>query len=200
MLYLYDNEISDDLERSFNPDHVPNPKVKVISPEGAINVVAQAQSDQLTFPTVILTREPDTPIDYDRTNFARLHRGVASVFDKVHNEYYYEKVLPVDLRYKLTILTTNTIDMDEIVKELLFKYTQMYFLTIRLPYESNRKVRFGVVIEPNAPIQRDSGTAEYLSAGTLYQTIIPLKVEGGVLVHYTPVKLKRLEFEVESDS
>lgn len=199
MLYLYDEAISEDLEYSFNPNHVDNPQVKVISPEGAINVVAQAQSDQLSFPVVILTREPDTPIDYERTNFARLHRGVACVFDKVTNEYYNEKVIPVDLRYKLTVLTTNTVDMDEIVKELLFKYTQMYFSTIKLPYESKRKVRFGIVLDPNSSIQRDSGTAEYLSAGTLYQTIIPLKVEGAVLVHYTPVKLKRMEFEVENE-
>ena len=199
MLYLYDEAISEDLEYSFNPDHVDNPQVKVISPEGAINVVAQAQSDQLSFPAVILTREPDTPIDYERANFARLHRGVACVFDKVTNEYYNEKVIPVDLRYKLTVLTTNTIDMDEIVKELLFKYTQMYFFTIKFPYESKRKARFGLILDPNSSIQRDSGTAEYLSAGTLYQTIIPLKVEGAVLVHYTPVKLRRMEFEVENE-
>lgn len=195
MLYLYDNEIVKDLQKSFNPDNVPDPVVKVISPEAAIGVTAQLLKDELKFPVVVLERDDNTPIDAERWNFARLHRGVACVFDKEKNNYYYEKILPIDLKYTLTILSTNVADRDELVKELLFKYTQMYFLTIKLPYESDRKIRFGISINPDNEITQNSGVAEYLSSGQLYQTSIPLKCDGAVMAYYTPVQLKRLEYE-----
>lgn len=197
MLYLYDKSIAKDLSKSFNPNNMPNSAVTVIDPEIAVSIFAQRGNDDIRFPAVMLTRSDDTPVDRNRLNFTRLHKGVQTVFDKKNNEFYNEKILPVELRYSLTILATNTADRDEIVRELLFKYTSMYFLTINLPYECKRQIRFGVIIDPDKDIQNDSGTSDYFSAGHLYQTIIPLKCEGCVLVTYTPVKLRRSEYEIE---
>ena len=45
MVYLYDNCIVDDLIRSFNPNSVDNPVVKVIGPEAAIGLAAQIKND-----------------------------------------------------------------------------------------------------------------------------------------------------------
>ena len=197
MIYLYDNAIVDDLTRSFNPNAVKSPTVKVISPEQAIGVVAQVQNDELSFPFVVLTRSEDTSIDNDRMNFTRAHKGVASVLDTDTNELYYEKVIPIKLSYSLTVLATNTADRDELVKEILFKYTNMYFLTLTMPYYCKRKIRFGVIIDSNSSIQNSSGNVEYLENGQLYQTLIPLVCEGCVLVSYTPAKLKRTFCDVE---
>lgn len=198
MIYLYDEAITNDLIRSFNPENVADPVVKVVDPQAVFGLAAQIQNDEIKFPIVAITRDPDTPIDKDRSNFTRLHRGVQTVIDTDTNNIYYEKVIPIKLNYKLTVLTTNTVDMDEIVRELLFKYTQMYFLSIVLPYECNRKVRFGITIDPDSSIDRESGQAEYIEGGTLHQSIIPLKCEGCVLVSYTPAKLKRIEHEIET--
>ena len=79
----------------------------------------------------------------------------------------------------------------------MFKYINMYFLTIKLPYESNRKIRFGVSLSKDSEIDRTSGVSEYRSEGKLYQSILTLNCEGAVLVSYTPVKLKRLEYEID---
>lgn len=197
MFYIYDNAIQEDLVRSFNPNNVPNPVVKVIAPEDITSIAAQIQEDKLSFPIVAVTRDADTPIDTDRTNFTRLHNGVAAVLDPKTNNLYYERVIPVKLSYKLTVLTTSTADMDEMVRELLFKYYSMYFLTVQLPYECNRKVRFGVTIDLDTNIERKSGVSEYLQSGQLHQAVIPLRCEGCVLVTYTPAKLKRTEIAVE---
>ena len=197
MLYLYDKAIVDDLFRSFNPDRVPDPAVRVIDPEGIVDLAAQIHEDQIEFPVVAVYREPNTPIDKSRSNFTYMHRGVQSVLDPDTNELYYEKVIPICLNYKLTLLTTNTADMDELVRELLFKYTNQYFFTITLPYECNRKVRFGVVLDPDSEIERKSGSLEYIQGGHLHQTVIPLKCEGCVLVSYTPAKLARTSEDVE---
>lgn len=199
MLYLYDKAICDDLLHSFNPDNVENPAVRVIDPEHIVELVAQIQEDQVSFPIVALTRSPDTPIDTARANFTRMHKGVLSTIDPVTNELYYEKVIPIKLSYKLTVLTTNTADMDEMIRELLFKYISMYFLTITLPYECKRKVRFGVTVDADN-IERSSSSAEYLESGQLYQSIIPLNCEGCVLASYTPAKLRRLDYEIEQDT
>lgn len=196
MLYLYDRAIVKDLKESFNPENVENPVVKVIDPEGVIGLAAQIQNDEIEFPIVALQRAEDTPIDQDRWNFTRAHKGVVSVFDNETNQLYYEKAVPIKLNYQLTLLTTNTADMDELFREIVMKYISMYFLKIKLPYECERYVRFGVTIDYDN-IQRDSGSFDYIQGGKLYQTIIPLKCEGCVLVTYTPAKLKRSAYEIQ---
>lgn len=196
MLYLYDKAICDDLSKSFNSDSGVNSTVRVIDPEGSIQVLAQLQNDEVKFPAVMLTRSDDFEVDSERWNFTRAHTGVPVQLDNSTNELYYEKAVPINLNYSLTILTTNIADRDELIRELVMKYTQMYFLMIKLPYECSRYIRFGVSAEFQN-MQHSSGTFEYLQAGSLYQTIIPLKCEGCVLVTYTPVKLKRTEIEVQ---
>lgn len=196
MIYLYDNAIAKDLERSFNPNNSINPVVKVIDPEKVVELIAQLQDDSISFPVVALKRNPDTPIDKSRYNFTRAHKGVAAVLDQTTNNLYYEKVIPIELSYEMCILSTNTADRDELVKELLFKYTSMYFITFELPYECQRKVRFGVKVDPDGQITSNSGTFDYIDGGKLYETVIPLKVEGAVLVSYTPAKLQRTAYEL----
>ncbi len=197
MIYLYDNAIASDLQSSFNTDIVGCPCVKVVDPEQGLSVVAQKANDHLEFPLVLLTRYPDTPIDKDRMNFTRAHRGVAAVVDKDTNELYYEKVIPIQLNYDLTILATNTADREEMMRELIFKYNDMYFVTLELPYECKRKVRFGIRVDPDKDISNKSGVIEYLGGGTLYQCVIPLKCEGCVLVSYTSSKLQRSMYDIE---
>lgn len=199
MLYCYDNAIVDDLIQSFNPNSVQNPVVKVISPDKILGLAAQIHDDKISFPIVALNRDESTSIDLDRMNFTRMHFGIQSVLDTETNELYYEKSIPIKLSYDLTVLTTNTADRDELLKELLFKYGNMYFLTIQLPYYCKRKIRFGITLNTESEIRHSSGNFEYLENGQLYQTIIPLRCEGCVLVSYTPAKLKRTVYEIESD-
>ena len=196
MVYLYDKAICKDLEKSFNPENVENPVVKVIDPEGSIGLAAQIQNDEIKFPIVSVTRDDNFAIDTDRWNFTRAHKGVASVIDNKTNELYYEKVVPIKLSYNLSLLTTNTADMDELFREILMKYTSMYFLKIKLPYECERYVRFGVVVEQDN-IEKSSGSFDYIEGGKLYETVIPLRCEGCVLVTYTPAKLKRSEVQIQ---
>lgn len=188
MLYLYDNSIVDDLKRSFNPGLSGSPVVKALDEDGLISVAAQIQNDEITFPLIAVVRG-DPKIDTDRTNFTLMHRGTAKVFDNETNMLYYEKAIPINLGYTLTVLTTNSADRDELVRELIFKYTSMYFLSIRLPYESDRLMRFGVRIDTDREIENESGSAEYLQDGHIYQTLIPLSLDGAMLFHYTPAKL-----------
>lgn len=196
MLYLYDEAIVNDLKRSFNPNAVENPVVSVVSPDRIVDIAAQLQNDEISFPIVALTRNDDTSIDTNLTNFTRMHKGVATVIDPKTNNLYYEQSIPLKLEYALTVLATNTADMDELVRELIFKYTRMYFLTITLPYEGQRKVRFGVTVDSDSGIERSSGIVEYLESGQLYQSIIHLKCEGCVYVKYTPMHLKRTQHEI----
>ena len=195
MVWVYDKAISEDLQKSFQSFPDQNTVVRVIDPESAIDVAAQILADNVKFPIVVVNRDPNMQIDQDRYNFTQLHKGVSAVLDS-ENNLYYEKIIPIKLNYGLTVLTTNTADMDEIVRELLFKYTSMYFLTITVPYESKRKVRFGVTFDSSASIDRQSDSSKYLKTGQLYQTIIPLRCEGCVLVNYTPVHLRRFAYEL----
>ena len=199
MIYLYDNAIVKDLEDSFNPNHVDNPLVRVIDPEMAIGLAAQLQNDEIKFPIIAVTRSPEVSTDTDRMNFTRLHRGSVAVIDNKTNNLYYEKAIPIQLSYALTVITTRVSDMDEIIKELLFKYTSEYFITITLPYECNRKIRFGMVIDSNAQIETRSSAKDYYAQGKLYETVIPIRCDGCVLVSYTPVQLRRTTYEIAID-
>ena len=190
MVYLYDNAIAEDLEKSFQ--NTSSSAVKVVNPEGAVDIIGQIKEDNIEYPVVILERNPYS-LDSSQINFTRLHSGVATVIDNETNDIYYEKQFPIVLSYNLTILTLNTVDMDELVRELVFKYTNMYFLTIQLPYESDRKIRFGVEIPYGTEIEVQSGAFEYISGGKLYQTMLPLRCQGCIEVSYTPAKLQHLD-------
>lgn len=199
MLYIYDNALTEDLLDSFNPERIPNPVVKVVDPESAIELAAQIQGDQISFPIVALFRNQSVQIATDRWNFTRLHNGVGAGFDNDTNNFFNERALPVDLKYTLTILTTRIADMDEIVRELIFKYTTMYFIDVVLPYEVPRKSNFGVQIVPGTEINYSSTTNQYNKSGKLYQAEIPLVCEGTVLVSYTEQKLQRAVMELGED-
>lgn len=195
MIYLYDNAIVSDLRESFNPYHVPTPTVTVVGPEEAIGIAAQLHDDTIRFPLVALFRNSSTPIDSSLVNFSRMQVGAISCIDTKTNNEYYELSTPLDLKYSLTILTTRVADMDELVKEIIFKYTAQYFLTIEAPYECKRKIRFGFGVDGSQDIEQSSSSKEYLSEGKLYQTIIPMKCDGAVMLSYRPVKLTRPAIE-----
>lgn len=196
MLYLYDKAICKDLENSFT-DAYNNSVVRVVPPEDIVNLAAQLKEDKITFPLIAVSRDPDIPVDTSRSNFTRMHTGVPVVIDPETNLIYNEKAIPVKLGYHMTILSTNTVDMDELVKELIHKYTTMFFLHIDLPYEAKRRIRFGVTLDAESAIQSSSAYRDYIESGKLYQSIIALKCEGCVQLLYTPRKLTRTTHEVE---
>lgn len=192
MIYLYDRALCDDLQKSFNPDALSNPVVRVVEPDAIVGLAAQLQNDELQFPLVAVARDSDTSIDTVRSNFVRAHFGESTFVDPETHNVYHEKAVPIKLGYHLTILTTNTADMDEMVRELLFKYTAMYFISFTLPYECERKISFGVELDDSAAIERRSGQLEYIQTGALYQTIISLRCQGAVLVTYTPIHIQSM--------
>lgn len=197
MIYLYDTAIVDDLQSSFNTD-INNPVVRVVSPDQVIGTVAQIKEDQISFPIVALERVTPVDVDETRYNFTRAMTGVDTVFDKDTNNFYKEKSIPINLSYTLTALTTNQEDMDELIRELIFKYTSMYFLKIRVPYESKREITFGVMIDKAAGINQTSGVSEYIASGQLYKTSLTLRCQGCVLLNYTPVHMTRNVYNVEA--
>lgn len=196
MIYLYDNAIVDDLSESFNDDAQNNPVVKVVGPEHILELAAQIQNDEIQLPVVALSRDTPVEVDESRMNFTRAHKGVPVVMDTETNQIFYERAIPINLSYKLTVLTSNQADMDEMMRELWFKYLSMYYLTIKLPYEGQRYIRFGVAIDSRTQIEQSSGALEYLESGTLYQSIIPLYCQGCVEVTYTPRHLTRLTHQM----
>ena len=198
MIYLYDDAIVDDLLKSFNDD-VANPVIKVFSPDQVIGVIAQAQDDKITFPFITLERPDEISINSQLSNFTRMHKGVSAVIDKTTNNIFNEKAIPVNLSYILSVFTTNQYDMDEIIRELIFKYVSMYFLKIKIPYESKRDISFGVIIDQDYGLQKRSGPSEYTETGQIYQSSITLRCEGCVLIHYTPAHLNRHVTRVETN-
>ena len=201
MIWLYDHSLVNDIEATVNMPDSADPVVKVIDPEHIIGLAAQIQEDKIHLPIIAVERK-DYAIDTNRTNFTMQHTGTQAIMDNKTNMIYNERVMPVDLQYTLTILTSNQIDMDEIVKELIFKYTSMYYLTIVVPYEVshlNRKLRFGVRIERPDAIEKKSGASEYIESGQLYQTSIPLICDCAVLLSYTPHHLPRYGYEINAE-
>lgn len=195
MLWLYDESIADDLRKSFNTSEI-HPYVKVIDPDVNLSIAAQLQDDNISFPLICVIRDSNYQIDTDLTNFTAMHKGVATVIDTQTNNIYYEKSMPIKIGYSLNIIGTNTIDVDELVKELLFKYSDMYFLTIRLPYEGERKLRFGIELDRQGSIEKQSGLVEMISEGKLYETSIPFQLRGARLITYTPKHLKTFDYNI----
>lgn len=190
MLYLYDAEVINDIKKSLNSANA-NPNVVMADADTFPGILAQIQNDEITYPLILLQRDEDMPIITELVNFTRSHRGVPAAFDTKTNNLYFEKALPVDIQYTLRIVSTNTADTDELARELFYKYLSMYFLTIQLPYESDRKIRFGIQVDLEYGIKKESGNFEYIQNGALYQSTIHLKTNGCVSLSYTPRHLTR---------
>lgn len=189
MLYLFDQAIVDDLKASLT--EAANQNVFLTDAENYQGILAQVQEDTIIYPLILLHRDEDTPIRTDLMNFTRYKFGVPCVFDNKTNNVYYERALPVDLNYTLQILSTNVADTDELARELFYKYISMYYLTIQVPYESDRKIRFGVAVDMEYGVKRESGSFDYIGSGTLYQATMRLRTEGCVSLTYTPRHLTR---------
>lgn len=196
MLYLYDNAIVADLRNSFN-DEYSRIFVKAVDPEAGISIAAQLQNDNISFPLICVVRSNEYSVDTELTNFSMMHRGVPSVFDKKNNIIYQEQSIPIKLSYTLTVICTNTADADELSRELIYKYNDMYYVSIELPYEDKRKIRFGLQLDTSSTIDRESGFVDYLSDGKLYEVRIPLTCIGARLFSYKPVKLRNFQYHVE---
>lgn len=190
MLYLYDRAIINDIQSSINSQNA-NPNVLMSDAETYPGILAQIQEDTITYPLILVSRDDDMPIITDLWNFPKAQFGVPAAFDNKTNTVYYEKAVHVDLQYTLRILSTSTADTDELARELFYKYLSQYFLVIQLPYESDRKVRFGIEVDLGYGIKRDSGSFEFLKSGALYQSTIHLKTNGCVYLSYTPHHLER---------
>lgn len=192
MLWAYDQAITEDLSNCIDPSGSASNTVKMMGEDGMIGVYAQLQDDRIRFPAIFLDRHPETPLDQTRYNFTRMKKGIPAVIDPETNNLYLEKVVPIVLKYDLHVLATKTADMDEMMKEILFRYSSLYYLTMEVPYESKRKIRFGVAINPDTQISRKSANSEYLTGGTLYESILELECQGAVLIHYTPRHMEGL--------
>ena len=185
MLYVYDEALAKDIANCINPEAKINDIVKVISSEGIMPIIAQMKEDKIDFPLICLMRHTDTPIDSSRTNFSRMQKGVPAVIDTKTNMIYDEKAIPIKLGYTVNILTTNTADADELLREMLFKYIDGYFVTVQLPYEFDRKIRIGVEVIHDS-IEKKSGALEYIQGGKLYETAFDIECQGAMIVTYTP--------------
>ena len=198
MLYLYDQAIRDDLMKSLDSDNA-NPNVFITDAENYPGILAQIQDDTITYPLILIKRDDDMAIDTQLAQFTRYQFGVPASIDKENNLIYYERALPVKLSYTVRILSHNVVDTDEMARELFYKYISMYYLTIRSPYESDRKMRFGLSVDMDAGIQRESSSAEYLTNGALYQSTIRLNTEGCVSLTYTSRHLTREVMSTDID-
>lgn len=190
MLWKYDQAIIDDIKASINSDNA-NPNVVMADAETYPGIISQIENDTITYPLILVIRDEDMPIITELYNFSRAQFGIPAAFDNKTNNIYYEKSVPVDLQYTIRILTTNTADTDELARELFYKYLSQYFLTIQLPYESDRKIRFAIEIDLGYGIKRESGNFEYIKNGAIYQSTIHLKTNGCVYLSYTPRHLQR---------
>lgn len=190
MIYLYDNALVDDLKRTIDPDGGANPNVVCITIDNYQSTLAQMQEDKITYPIILIVRDDDIPVKTELLNFTRYKFGVPATMDVKTNQIYYERALPIDLRYTLQILSTNVADRDEIAREIFFKYESEYFLHIDTPYEVKRRIKFGIQVDRSFGIKNDSSVSEYLSEGKIYTSTMELLTDGCVMLHNTPRHLK----------
>lgn len=193
MLYLYDEAIHNNLNFILS-DASGASSVGIFSGDSVESVAAMISNDEISFPIICIVRDPGSgSLDSSRTNFSWMHRGVATVIDRETNELYYERRIPVKLSYTLCVYAANQADIDEIIRELIFHYINMYFLYIKLPYEDSKDIAFGVRIPNDMELDSKSGSSQYYESGIVYETDIKLEIDGAFLVNYTPVKLKRID-------
>lgn len=196
MLYLYDRAIVDDIRQSINSENA-NPNVFISDAETYPGIFAQMQNDTITYPLILVERDENMEIITDLVNFTRAHKGIPAAFDSETNTIYNERALPVNIAYTVRILSTNKADVDELSRELFYKYLSMYYLTIQLPYESDRKIRFGIATDYGYGMKAESCNPKYLQDGSLYQTTLHFNTHGCVMLSYTGRHVERTVYNTK---
>lgn len=184
-MYLYDNALTEDLNKLFI-----NSKVTAIvcdSLNEALRRIAAEKEDKITLPVIVLV---GGDWNIEDTNFYNIMSG--GEFRRI-DDLGIEKavnIISFTPSYEMYILATSSRECDMLTREILFHYYMNPTLTVKIPYKIDMLHTFNINFGNNVrKFQNQSGL--------VYRTI-PITLQGAYLWHNNTMNiLKAIDTDVD---
>ena len=156
-VYLYEESLVKALREVTGDD-----RIHIITPDLAIQFLAQFDKDKVQLPAIILSRNSVRLNDY-RNHYATLKGETTRVEEDA--TVVKAKVVPMTITWALDVYAVDRYTCDEIIRELVF-----YFLTypkfyVKVPYDLNISQEFDIFVNPdiadNSDLINFPNTGEY---------------------------------------
>lgn len=158
-------------------------KLRVISPEESnrlIQLNAEDSNDQpLTLPLIAISRNKDIEIE-STIKQNKSFDGLIIGKDSTAATTVHLNVLPIKTTYQLDIYTKKRIEVDEYVRQYLFKLINNPQIIIEIPY-NNYIVKHTANLRVLNTISDTSDIATHVFAGQFYKWTIQLELQDGFL-------------------
>jgi hypothetical protein len=158
-------------------------KLRVLSPDESnrlIQIQAEDSNDEpLKLPLIALSRNPDIEIE-SAIKQNRSFDGLIIGKDETNATTIHLNVIPIKTTYQLDIYTKKRIEVDEYVRQYLFKLINNPQIIIEIPY-NNYIVRHTANLRVLNTVSDTSDISTHIFPGQFYKWTIQLELQDGFL-------------------
>lgn len=166
-VYLYDKALIDAMQ-----EITGDSRIKIVSPDLAIQYLAQVSKDKVNFPAIVLSRGPVRLNDY-RNQVAALKGQSAKVDDD--NKIVKARLIPMRIEWTIDVFAVDRFTCDEIIRELVFFFTSYPRFNVRVPYDLDIDQNFDVLMSPE--IEDNSDLIEFTNRGEYFRETLTVYTE-----------------------
>lgn len=192
MIYLYEEAIIEDLRYQLGDS-----RVSLLPPDILFRTIADISGeDQVRLPLVSLSR-----LGYSFNEIP--HNSPESLIGSTHTipqkdgtiKYVQVQRLPITCRWQMDVISRSRKDNDNLVRELLFYYTNNPSLRVKIPYGFNQEHKFSIHINPD--IDDNSDIESHVNRGEYFRTTIGITCYDANIWKVVESGLKKLVIEYQ---
>lgn len=185
MIQLYDEALFDYFKE------VMLAGVAIVPVSDYWRVITMHKEIQLQLPAVCLSRSTNTR-DTELKSWVIGRKGRT---DRVQDhKLVTEQAIPLLLNYNITLLATTQDDIDELTSEVIFLILNKPRVSVRIPYGAERDLHAQISI--SGDVTNDSLKDSFSETGILYQSVIPVKMNGANIFNLEKRNLRFIEWSV----
>lgn len=158
-------------------------KLRVLNPDETnrlIQLKAEDSEDKpLTLPLLAISRNRDIEIE-SAIKQNKSFDGWVLEKDKTTDTVVHMNVIPIKTSYQIDIYTKTRIEVDEYVRQYLFKLINNPQIIVEIPY-NNHVVRHTANLRVLSPVSDTSDISTHLFPGQFYKWTIQLELHDGFL-------------------
>lgn len=169
--YLYEESLVGELQRITGDG-----RIHIVPPDNSVSFLAQISKDKTKYPAIVLSRGP-TSIQEEKNQYKAL-KGTTV---KINDDSTVKKVKLIDARFQwsIDIFAVDRFTCDEIVRELVFFFTNHPRFVVKIPYGIDIEQNFDIILANE--IEDNSDLLEFPNKGEFFRNTLTIYTENG---HY----------------
>lgn len=166
--YLYDEALVEQVREITGDD-----RIHIITPERAVQFLAQFDKDKVNFPAIVISRNPTMTISDYRNQPAILQGQTAKITED--NVVIKAQLVDLKLSWSIDVFAVDRRTCDEIIRELVFYFLTHSRMSVNIPYDLGISQNFDIQISPE--ISDNSDLVEFPNRGEYFRETITIYTE-----------------------